>query len=111
MVLDHTALTEPGTHVGQHLAGIFYAQAGSPARTLRFADPRGESPPFGQVHVHTPQSGEMILFPPWLSHMTRIPAKNLSCSSEECEYVSPQVIFSFSVGPAGSTPQDRLGND
>lgn len=111
MVLDPTALLEPQTHVGQHVVGIFYAQAGSPLRTLRFADPRGESPPFGQVHVHTPQSGELLLFPPWLSHMTRIPAKNMSCSSEDCEKISPQVIYSFTVGPAGLTPQDRLKND
>merc|ERR1719445_859024 len=59
----------PHTHVGEYHVGVFYAQAGPRAGKLRFGDPRGHSPPFGRSFIHTPRSGELILFPSWLSHM------------------------------------------
>merc|ERR1712232_1027341 len=62
----------PHTHVGEYHVGVFYAQAGPSAGKLRFGDPRGHSPPFGRSYFHTPRSGDLILFPSWLSHMATV---------------------------------------
>merc|ERR1719382_1150247 len=62
----------PHTHVGEFHVGVFYAQVGSAAGKLRFGDPRGHSPPFGRSYFHTPRSGDLILFPSWLSHMATV---------------------------------------
>ncbi|CAK0876806.1 unnamed protein product [Prorocentrum cordatum] len=87
----------PHTHVGEYHVGVFYAQAGPSAGKLRFSDARGHSPPFGRAYVHTPRSGELVLFPSWLSHMATVtaPASDLPRGEKE----PLRVVFSFNIGP------------
>ncbi|CAK0792828.1 unnamed protein product [Prorocentrum cordatum] len=87
----------PHTHVGEYHVGVFYAQAGPSAGKLRFSDARGHSPPFGRTYFHTPRSGELVLFPSWLSHMATVtaPASDIRGGGEE----PLRVVFSFNIGP------------
>lgn len=93
----------PHTHVGEYHVGVFYAQAGPAAGKLRFGDPRGHSPPFGRTMFHTPQSGQLILFPSWLSHMATVTAPASDILNKEKEPY--RVVYSFNIGPvAGPLP-------
>jgi hypothetical protein len=87
----------PHTHVGEFHVGVFYAQAGPSAGKLRFGDPRGHSPPFGRTYFHTPRSGDLVLFPSWLSHMATVtsPASDIINKGKE----PYRVVFSFNIGP------------
>merc|ERR1719265_2423576 len=64
----------PHTHVGEYHVAVFYAAAGPKAGKLKWSDPRGHSPPFGQSHFHSPRSGDLVIFPSWLSHMATVTA-------------------------------------
>lgn len=98
----------PHTHVGEYHVGVFYAQAGGRAGKLRFGDPRGHSPPFGQSHFHTPRSGDLVFFPSWLSHMATVtaPTSDLPEMYNTQHQDEPyRVVFSFNIGPVlGSLP-------
>lgn len=84
------------THVGEFLAGVFYAQVGDGAGKIQFADPRGSVAPFGHKMVHTPKAGELILFPSWLSHMVTVshPAESVKQGDQPL-----RVVVSFNIGP------------
>lgn len=88
----------PHTHVGEYLVGVFYAQVGPAAGKIRFGDPRGHSPPFGRTLFHTPKSGDLILFPSWLSHMATVtaPSSDILNKQQEEPY---RVVYSFNIGP------------
>merc|ERR1712217_315638 len=64
---------------------------------LRFGDPRGHSPPFGRTFYHTPRSGDLILFPSWLSHMATVTAPSSDILNKDKEPY--RVVFSFNIGP------------
>jgi len=107
----------PHTHVGEYHVGVFYAQAGSKAGKLRFGDPRGQSGPFGRTFFHTPRSGDLILFPSWLSHMATVTAPESDVKGDEDQGTEPlRVVFSFNIGPvSGPLPchiwfSDPTGN-
>lgn len=87
----------PHTHVGEYHVAVFYAQAGPAAGKLRFGDPRGHSPPFGRTFFHTPKSGQLIIFPSWLSHMATVTAPTSDIINKDEEPY--RVVFSFNVGP------------
>ena len=55
-------------HMGAAVSGVFYLRVPPGAGRLCFFDPRGCIPPFEREVRHAPQRGEMLLFPPWLSH-------------------------------------------
>merc|ERR1740116_657147 len=89
----------PHTHVGEYHVAVFYAQAGSAAGKLRFGDPRGHSPPFGRSFLHTPRSGDLVLFPSWLSHMATVTAPAAGMKADDGSKDPLRVIFSFNIGP------------
>uniref|UniRef100_A0A7S4VFC8 Uncharacterized protein n=1 Tax=Alexandrium monilatum TaxID=311494 RepID=A0A7S4VFC8_9DINO len=88
----------PHTHVGEYHVGVFYAQAGPAAGKLRFGDPRGHSPPFARSFFHTPRSGDLVLFPSWLSHMATVTAPSSDVARGEGREPL-RVVFSFNIGP------------
>lgn len=91
----------PHTHVGEFHVGVFYAQVGRSAGKLRFGDPRGHSPPFGRSYFHTPRSGDLVLFPSWLSHMATVTAPSSDIEANQQKDDEPlRVVFSFNIGPA-----------
>ena len=55
-------------HMGAAVSGVFYLRVPPGAGRLCFFDPRGCIPPFEREVRHAPQRGEVLLFPPWLSH-------------------------------------------
>ena len=55
-------------HMGAAVSGVFYLRVPAGAGRLCFFDPRGCIPPFEREVRHAPQRGEVLLFPPWLSH-------------------------------------------
>lgn len=80
----HTAHVHPETAI----SGTFYVTAPPGSGTISFDDPRGMRPPFHQNRlVHTPEAGEMILFPPWLVHTV----------APSCEAESPRIALSFNL--------------
>lgn len=87
----------PHTHVGEYHVGVFYAAAGQRAGKLKWSDPRGHQPPFGFSHFHTPRSGDLVMFPSWLSHMATVTAPATDYNNTEEE--PPRVVFSFNIGP------------
>lgn len=86
----------PHVHSGQFHAGLFYAQGGPAGSKHRFSDPRGHSPPYGKSHIASPKAGQLIFFPPWLSHHSLIDSPEVVNDAEE----QPRVVFSFNIGPA-----------
>eukprot|EP00928_Gymnodinium_smaydae_P031823 TRINITY_DN23232_c0_g2_i1.p2 TRINITY_DN23232_c0_g2~~TRINITY_DN23232_c0_g2_i1.p2 ORF type:complete len:341 (+),score=49.94 TRINITY_DN23232_c0_g2_i1:55-1077(+) len=66
------------THTGSPCAGMFMLKApGSlategekrrPAQYLSFEDARGVALPFGRVHRHRPEDGQVLLWPSWAPH-------------------------------------------
>ena len=54
--------------MGAAVSGVFYLRVPPGAGRLCFFDPRGSIPPFEREVRHVPQRGEVLLFPPWLSH-------------------------------------------
>ena len=80
----HTAHVHPETAI----SGTFYVTTPPGSGTISFDDPRGMRPPFHSNRlVHTPEAGEMILFPPWLVHTV----------SPSCEAESPRIALSFNL--------------
>ena len=55
-------------HYGAAVSAVFYVRAPPGAGRICFFDPRGEVPPFERSICYAPQPGDLLLFPPWLSH-------------------------------------------
>lgn len=89
----------PHTHVGEYHVAVFYAQVGPSAGKFRIGDPRGHSPPFARSWVHTPRSGDLVLFPSWLSHMATVTASSSDILRSGDGREPLRVIFSFNIGP------------
>jgi len=91
---------EPHTHVGDYHVGVFYAQAGEDAGMLRWGDPRGQNPPFGKTMFHVPKSGDLVLFPAWLSHMVTATVPETSARIRRDGLKADlRVAFAFNIGP------------
>merc|ERR1712151_1432396 len=65
--------------------------AGTGSGKLRIHDPRGHSPPFAREFFHTPRSGDMVIFPSWVSHMLTVTSASADAET---------VVFTFHVRPA-----------
>lgn len=97
------------THVGEFHVGVFYAQVGDGAGKIRFGDPRGQNPPFGRYMIHSPRSGELVLFPSWLSHMATVSSPRHQLQDGENPL---RVAISFNIGPPeGPLPCARFFSD
>lgn len=55
-------------HVGAAVSCVFYLHAPPGSGSICFFDPRGDIPPFERQIRHEPRGGDLLLFPPWLSH-------------------------------------------
>lgn len=83
----------PGTYVPEHihsnsiLSGVFYAKVPEKAGNLLFKDPSAvaktmyiidynEFPTVATVHTHQVETGQMVIFPSWLPHMTEVNRSN-----------------------------------
>ena len=55
-------------HMGAVLSAVFYVTAPPGAGQICFFDPRGDIPPFERQIRHSPRAGDLLVFPPWLSH-------------------------------------------
>jgi len=89
----------PHTHVGEYHVAVFYAQAGRASGKLRLGDPRGHSPPFGQHYFHTVRSGDLVIFPSWLSHMATVTGASSDIIPEGAGKEPYRVTFAFNIGP------------
>ncbi|CAK0812606.1 unnamed protein product [Prorocentrum cordatum] len=58
----------PHVRTGASVHGVFFARHAENSSELIFDDVRGDSPPFGYRYAHTPQQGELVLFPAWAPH-------------------------------------------
>jgi len=77
------------------VAGSFYVSTPPGAGALVFDDPRGvlRWPPIQHNRIqHVPEAGELVLFPPWLTHSVQP-----SCGVG----AKPRVVLAFDVVPAG----------
>jgi hypothetical protein len=55
-------------HAGAVVSGVLYVRSPPGAGKICFYDPRGNLPPFEQCVYHEPAAGDLLIFPPWLSH-------------------------------------------
>ena len=79
----------PGTYVPEHihsnsmLSGVFYAKVPENAGNLLFKDPAAvaktmfgrhynDFPTVSTLHTHEVKTGQMVIFPAWLPHLTEI---------------------------------------
>lgn len=91
------------THVGAAVSGTFYVAVPAVGRANAFfaEDPRGPRPPFENRLVHTPRRGEVLLFPPWMTHGVDASA---AWGCEEPREGSARIAISFNLGlPPTST--------
>ena len=58
----------PHVHEDSLISGTYYVNVPKGSGSLMFQDPRGVITPFGGKHEHVPESGQIIMFPPWLQH-------------------------------------------
>eukprot|EP00746_Dinoflagellata_sp_MGD_P006778 gnl/MRDRNA2_/MRDRNA2_113354_c0_seq1.p1 gnl/MRDRNA2_/MRDRNA2_113354_c0~~gnl/MRDRNA2_/MRDRNA2_113354_c0_seq1.p1 ORF type:complete len:302 (-),score=57.96 gnl/MRDRNA2_/MRDRNA2_113354_c0_seq1:83-988(-) len=57
------------THMtGAALSGCFFPSVSPNAFKLNVEDPRGINPPYGKTFSSSPESGQLIMFPPWTPH-------------------------------------------
>jgi uncharacterized protein (TIGR02466 family) len=83
----------PGTYVPEHihsnsmLSGVFYANVPENGGNLIFKDPSSvaktmfirhylDFPTIPTIYTHQVESGQMVIFPSWLPHMTEINKSN-----------------------------------
>lgn len=88
----------PHTHVGEYHVAVFYAAVGRAGGKLRFGNPRGHSPPFGQSILNTVRSGDLVIFPSWLSHMATVTAASSDIMGDYRDEPY-RVTFAFNIGP------------
>jgi hypothetical protein len=86
----------PHIHRGALVSGVYYVSCPEGAGKIIFEDPRGALPPFGNRVIHTPRTGQMLLFPPWLVHHVT-PTTSTS---------RPRVSISFNIGGDWSATSD-----
>jgi len=101
----------PRTSLGDLNVGLFFAQVSPSPGKLRISDPRGHSDPFGKFFDHVPQTGELLLFPSWVSHaVTPELLKQTGIASKEER--PARVVISFNIGPdSGPMPSHLWAND
>ena len=76
-------------HEDSALSGVFYVDAPAGSGSIVFDDPRGPRPPFARNRLaHPPSSGEVLLFPPWLSH---------GVAPSSCGASDARIALSFNV--------------
>ena len=80
-------------HVGAVVSCVFYLSAPEGTGPICFFDPRGDIPPFERQIRHIPTEGELLIFPPWLSHAVA-PTSGNSNNGEE---TSPRISLSFNL--------------
>jgi hypothetical protein len=86
-------------HPDAAVSGTFYLETSADGGSFFAEDPRGPRPPFEQVLRHTPQPGEVLLFPPWMRHGVETVG---ACSAEELMAAgagAQRVAISFNLGP------------
>jgi hypothetical protein len=83
-------------HAGAVLSGVFYVRCPLGSGQICFSDPRGSIPPFEREVCHEPRAGELLIFPPWLSH---------AVSSTPSTVDGPRISISFNYVDA----EDSLG--
>eukprot|EP00929_Paragymnodinium_shiwhaense_P058457 TRINITY_DN29271_c0_g2_i2.p1 TRINITY_DN29271_c0_g2~~TRINITY_DN29271_c0_g2_i2.p1 ORF type:complete len:205 (+),score=2.96 TRINITY_DN29271_c0_g2_i2:734-1348(+) len=92
----------PHTHVGEYVVAVFYARNQAGGGRFRLGDPRGQNPPFGRHDFITPRSGELVIFPSWLSHMATVTHETFQ--GDQQDNITDgmdklRVIFAFNFGP------------
>ena len=76
-------------HMGAVLSVVVYVNAPPGAGHISFHDPRGDVPPFENQVRHTPQPGDCLIFPPWISH---------AVGSSACDEADgPRISISFNL--------------
>lgn len=111
------------THSGEYVCGVYYVQtaedaeddgnpddgedleAASTTGALRFEDPRGQSRPFGREVLFKPKSGQLVLFPSWLTHAA-LPSLSTS-STSSMHHDKRRIILAFNLGPKSGSPHPR----
>ena len=120
-VHEHGSRHAPHHHQGSAVSGVFYLRVPPAAHAdvgLFVADdPRGPRPPFDNQLRHTPTPGELLLFPPWLTHSVE-PVSGArmgsaadgdtpdgACDGERCS-AEPRVAISFNLGERPTLPAE-----
>jgi hypothetical protein len=57
-------------------SAVFYVTCPEGAGSICFFDPRGSIPPFERAIQHKPCAGDLLIFPPWLSHAVSAQAED-----------------------------------
>ena len=90
-------------HSGAKLSAVVYVRTPPGSGAICFLDPRGRLPPFERQVRHPPEVGDLLVFPPWLSHAVT--------SSAVDRDAGPRISVSFNlVEPEGSGGGARWGD-
>ena len=89
----HCAGSNHGRHIhyGAAVSAVFYVTSPPGAGRICFFDPRGEVPPFERSICYAPRAGDLLLFPPWLSHSVG------STGCNEAEPDGARISISFNL--------------
>jgi hypothetical protein len=88
-------------HKNSMVSGVFYVRTPPGSGDIVFHDPRGSLPPFGKSLHITPQVGDLVLFPGWLTHEVEPPSVVTT---------QPRISISFNMeGPWDTTADINVG--
>eukprot|EP00747_Dinoflagellata_sp_TGD_P168615 gnl/TRDRNA2_/TRDRNA2_195429_c0_seq1.p1 gnl/TRDRNA2_/TRDRNA2_195429_c0~~gnl/TRDRNA2_/TRDRNA2_195429_c0_seq1.p1 ORF type:complete len:315 (-),score=38.67 gnl/TRDRNA2_/TRDRNA2_195429_c0_seq1:92-1036(-) len=73
---------------GAYLSGKYFAKYEQGSQKLAFEDPRGINPPYGKTFHFPPYTGNLVMFPNWVSSFFTPNIKNMT-----------NVVMSFAVYP------------
>lgn len=97
----------PHIHPDATVSGVLYLRVPAGAAPIILEDPRGSVPPFGKRVIHDPEPGELLMFPPWLSHMVPAGAGAATCA-ESRGGVPSRLSLAFNVLLPGDLPLGGL---
>ena len=86
-------------HADAVCSAVLYVRTPPGAGSICFFDPRGSIPPFEREVRHEPSRGDLLLFPPWLSHAVATAAQD--------DDDGPRISISFNLVEATLEGEDR----
>lgn len=83
-------------HAGSVVSAVLYVAVPEDAGNICFFDPRGSIPPFEREVCHSPRSGDLLLFPPWLAHaVAATPPPSVEGDEEEALHARISASFNY----------------
>ena len=75
-------------HMDAVCSAVFYVSCPEGTGPICFFDPRGDIAPFERQIRHTPTAGDLLIFPPWLSHAVASTSTSSGMASEDVPRIS-----------------------